>query len=177
MKNKVLAGGLSVLLLLGGAIAVGASKNDTRVDDSIHLDDKGSNPVTSINNKTITNHLSQKIEVETEHGQTKVKVDTDDDLAPSTNIKIISANQAADIAASSVNGTVEEIEKEVEHGQVQYKVELETSDGEALVRINAETGKIISVDQDNAKRNDSSGNDSKSADGAHHNRHSGDDDK
>ena len=34
MKKKIIVGALSTLLLLGGAIAVGASKSDTRADDS-----------------------------------------------------------------------------------------------------------------------------------------------
>ena len=40
MNKKILIGALSGLLVLGGAIAVGASKNDTRPEDSIHADDK-----------------------------------------------------------------------------------------------------------------------------------------
>ncbi len=43
MKNKLIVGALSGLLILGGAVAVGASKNDTRVEDSIHKEDKNSN--------------------------------------------------------------------------------------------------------------------------------------
>src|SRR4051812_48071318 len=124
MKNKVLVGGLSVLLLLGGAAAVGASNNDTRVEDSIHTDDKKLNTDASSTFKSVTNHQGQKVEVETEHGQTQIKIETDDNHTPSANTGYISAKQAADIAASTVKGTVKEIEKDVEHGQVQYKVKL-----------------------------------------------------
>ena len=42
MKNKLIVGTLSGLLILGGAVGVGASKNDTRVEDSIHKEDKNS---------------------------------------------------------------------------------------------------------------------------------------
>lgn len=62
MKNKLIVGALSALLILGGAVAVGASKNDTRAEDSIHLDDK----------KIGTNVDIKKVEIETEHGQTVI---------------------------------------------------------------------------------------------------------
>ncbi|QIZ10905.1 HAMP domain-containing histidine kinase [Priestia megaterium] len=68
MKNKLIVGALSGLLILGGAVAVGASKKDTRVDDSIHQDDK---KIGSKVNK-------KKVENETEHGQTVIKVKADD---------------------------------------------------------------------------------------------------
>ncbi|MBT2729381.1 hypothetical protein J7E63_21040 [Bacillus sp. ISL-75] len=61
-------GALSGLLILGGAVAVGASKKDTRVDDSIHQDDK------KIGSKV----NGEKVEIETEHGQTVIKVIADD---------------------------------------------------------------------------------------------------
>lgn len=40
MKKKIVIGGLSALLIFGGAAAVGASKSGTQPDDSIHSDDK-----------------------------------------------------------------------------------------------------------------------------------------
>jgi uncharacterized membrane protein YkoI len=169
MKNKIIVGALSGLLVLGGAIAVGASKNDTRTDDSIHLEDK-----------TISSNVKG-----TEQGQTEVKVEVDDSNSSSaTTTNLITAEKAAEIAVSEVNGTVEEIEQELEHGRMEYKVELNTSTGEAEVRIDAETGKVVRVERDDdtkaddgAHQNRHSGDDdTKADDGAHQNRHSGDDD-
>ena len=68
MKNKLIVGALSGLLIFGGAVAVGASKNDNQVEDSIHQEDK----------KMDSNVNSKKVEVETEHGQTVNKVKADD---------------------------------------------------------------------------------------------------
>lgn len=163
MKNKIIVGALSGLLVLGGAIAVGASKNDTRTDDSIHLEDK-----------TISSNVKG-----TEQGPTEVKVEVDDSNSSSaTTTNLITAEKAAEIAVSEVNGTVEEIEQELEHGRMEYKVELNTSTGEAEVRIDAETGKVVRVERDDDDDKDDSRDvdDSKTDDGAHQNRHSGDDD-
>jgi uncharacterized membrane protein YkoI len=167
MKNKIIVGALSGLLVLGGAIAVGASKNDTRTDDSIHLEDK-----------TISSNVKG-----TEQGQTEVKVEVDDSNSSSaTSTNLITAKKAAEIAISEVNGTVEEIEQELEHGRMEYKVELNTSTGEAEVRIDAETGKVVRVerddddDDDDDKDDSLDDDDSKTDDGAHQNKHSGHDD-
>jgi uncharacterized membrane protein YkoI len=162
MKNKIIVGALSGLLVLGGAIAVGASKNDTRPDDSVHLEDK---------------KISSSVKG-TEQGQAEVKVEVDDSnssSAASTNL--ITAEKAAEIAVNEVNGTVEEIEQELEHGRMEYKVELNTSTGEAEVRIDAETGKVVRVEHDDDDKDYSrDDDDTKTDDGAHQNRHSGDDD-
>jgi len=138
MKNKFIVGALSGLLILGGAVAVGASKNDTRVEDSIHQEDK------KISNNTTA-----------------------------ANVNFITKEKAKEIAISEVNGTVVKIEQELEHGRMEFKVELNTSTGEAEVRIDAETGKVVRVERDDDKVRD---DDTKSDDGAHQNRHSGDDD-
>ncbi|MEH7075257.1 hypothetical protein, partial [Neobacillus drentensis] len=69
MKKKLIVGAFSGLLILGGAVAAGASKNDTRVEDSIHQEDK----------KASSNINKKKVEIETEHGQTVIKVKADDD--------------------------------------------------------------------------------------------------
>lgn len=143
---------------------MGASKNDTRTDDSIHLEDK-----------TISSNVKG-----TEQGPTEVKVEVDDSNSSSaTTTNLITAEKAAEIAVSEVNGTVEEIEQELEHGRMEYKVELNTSTGEAEVRIDAETGKVVRVERDDDDDKDDSrddDDDSKTDDGAHQNRHSGDDD-
>ncbi|MGJ7913061.1 hypothetical protein [Neobacillus sp. LXY-1] len=70
MKNKLMAGLLASFMVFGGAIAVGAAKNDSRVDDSIHQEDKVKS---SSNVSTLNNH---KVEVEIEHGHTIIKQKT-----------------------------------------------------------------------------------------------------
>nr|WP_263328268.1 PepSY domain-containing protein [Neobacillus sp. Marseille-Q6967] len=157
MKNKFLIGGLAALLVLGSAIAVGASKNDTQPDDSIHLEDKQ----TTMNSGTqklpeITE--GQEIELETEHGQTFYKVETDDNQNASANSNAgstsISVEEASKIATNKVNGTITKVEKEVEHGRLEYKFEIQSSHGEVDVRVDAETGKITRIDYDDDQYED-----------------------
>ncbi|MEH7304886.1 PepSY domain-containing protein [Neobacillus drentensis] len=160
MKNKLFVGALSGLLILGGAVAVGASKNDTRAEDSIHQEDK-----------KISTNVTNK-----EQGQTNIQLESDDSISTQvSNPNFISEEKAIEIAVGEVNGTVVEIEQELEHGRMEYKVDLNTNTGEAIVRIDAETGKVVRVehvDDKGTHRND----ETKADDGTHQNRHSGDDD-
>lgn len=175
MRSKIIVSALSALLIMGGAAFASASKNDTRLDDSNHQDDKKISASVNSQSKSETTVNGQKVEIETEHGKTYVKVDSDKSNYPQTaNKNIISSEQAAKIAIKTVNGTVREIEQEIEHGKMQYKVELTTSSGEAKVRIDAESGKVVRVDKDDQKSVSEDNN--KSDVGLHHNRHSGDDD-
>ena len=167
MKNKVLIGVVSSLLVLGGAFAVGASKNDTRPDDSIHLDDKSQG--INLGTQSLPEiKEGQEIELETEHGQTFYKIESDDDSSKSTasqsNTSALSVEEAAKIATSEVNGTITEVEKEMEHGRLEYKFEIQSDKGEADVRVNAETGEITRVEFDDDSRDhrdddDDNGND------------------
>ncbi|MEH7491935.1 PepSY domain-containing protein [Neobacillus niacini] len=157
MKNKVLIGVVSSLLVLGGAFAVGASKNDTRPDDSTHLDDKSS--VINLGTQSLPEiKEGQEIELETEHGQTFYKIESDDDSSNSSasqsNTSAISVEEAAKIATNEVNGTVTEVEKEMEHGRLEYKFEIQSDQGEADVRVDAETGNITRVEFDDDSRLD-----------------------
>jgi uncharacterized membrane protein YkoI len=157
MKNKVLIGVVSSLLVLGGAIAAGASKNDTRPDDSIHLDDKAS--VINLDTQSIPEiKEGQEIELETEHGQTFYKIESDDDNSNSTasqsTTTSLSVEEAAKIAVNEVNGKITEVEKEMEHGRLEYKFEIQSDQGEADVRVDAETGKITRVKFDDDARDD-----------------------
>jgi uncharacterized membrane protein YkoI len=149
MKKKVLIGVVSSLLVLGGAFAVGASKNDSRPDDSIHLDDKSS--VINLGTQSLPEiKEGQEIELETEHGQTFYKIESDDDSSNSTasltNTSALSVEEAAKIATNEVNGTITEVEKEMEHGRMEYKFEIQSDQGEVDVRVDAETGKITRVE-------------------------------
>jgi uncharacterized membrane protein YkoI len=158
MKNKVFIGVLSGLLVLGGAIAVGASKNDTLPDDSIHADDKTS--VINLDTRNLPElKAGQELELETEHGQTFYKIESDDDSSNSSasqsqNSSAISVEEAAKIATKEVSGKVTKIEKEMEHGRLEYKFEIQSNRGEADVRVDAETGKITRVEFDDDKNDD-----------------------
>ncbi|TDL72791.1 hypothetical protein E2R56_16500 [Rhodococcus qingshengii] len=159
MRNKVLIGVVSSLLVLGGAIAVGASKNDTPQDNSVQVDDK--NSVINLGTQNLPEIIpGQEIELETEHGQTFYKVESDDDddtnssSTQSTNTSAVSIEEAAKIATNEVNGKITEVENEMEHGRLEYKFEIQSDRGEVDVRVDAETGKITRV-----KFDDDSGDD------------------
>ncbi|MDR7076546.1 putative membrane protein YkoI [Neobacillus niacini] len=161
MNKKILIGALSGLLVLGGAIAVGASKNDTRPEDSIHADDKTS--VINLETQNIPEiKEGQEVELETEHGQTFYKVESDDDdddsskTSPSqpTNTSALSVEEASKIATNEVNGKITEVEKEMEHGRLEYKFEIQSDRGEVDVRVDAENGKITRVKFDDDSRDD-----------------------
>ncbi|MEH7177431.1 PepSY domain-containing protein [Neobacillus vireti] len=178
MKKKVLIGALAGLLVMGGAIAVGASKNDdNRPDDSIHAEDKTS--IINLDSQNIPElKAGQEVELETEHGQTFYKIESDDDdnNSPSSasqpsNTSTLSVEEAAKIATNEVSGKITEIEKELEHGRLEYKFEIQSDRGEADVRVDAETGKITRVkfddryDDDHDNDDDDKGSDDNGIDG------------
>jgi uncharacterized membrane protein YkoI len=141
MKKKVIVGALSAVLVLGGAIAVTASKNDTQPDDKY--------TAITVN----TENLTQKKEGQEVDGVTFYKIESDDDSRTATallttNTSAISAEEAAKIATNEVNGKVTEIEKEIEHGRLEYKFEIQSNRGDAEVRVDAESGKITRVEFD-----------------------------
>jgi uncharacterized membrane protein YkoI len=136
MNKKLLVGTLSVLLVLGGAVAVGATDDNSKSkSQTVPMTVEG-----------------QKVEVETEHGQTFYKVENDDDNNASTtqteSTPAISVEDASKIALNKVSGTITKLEKEYEHGRLEYDFEIQTNRGEAEVSIDAETGKITDVEYD-----------------------------
>lgn len=151
MKKNIIIGGLSALLIFGGAAAVGASKSGTRPDDSIQLDDKKTSINVDAQNLPEIS-ADQEIELETEHGKTFYKVESDDSSnnssSQSTSSSNLSVDQAAKIALNKVNGTITEVEKEREHGRLEYKFEIQSNRGEVDVRVDAETGEVTSVEFD-----------------------------
>jgi uncharacterized membrane protein YkoI len=157
MRNKVLIGVVSSLLVLGGAIAVGASKNDTPQENSVQADDK--NSVIHLGTQNLPEiKPGQEIELETEHGQTFYKVENDDDdddnnssSTQSTNTSTISVEEAAKIATNEVNGKITEVEKEMEHGRLEYKFEIQSDRGEVDIRVDAESGKITRIKFDDSR--------------------------
>lgn len=66
------------------------------------------------------------------------------------------AEQARQIALAEVPGEVQETELEREDGMLVYEVEILTADGvEMEVEINADTGKILEVEAEDANDDDS----------------------
>jgi uncharacterized membrane protein YkoI len=157
MKKKILIGGLSALIILGGAAAVGASKSGTQPDDSIHQEDKKTTINVDAQNLPEIS-AGQEVELETEHGKTFYKVESDDSSnnssSPSSASSKVSVDEAAKIALSKVNGTISEVEKEWEHGRLEYKFEIQSNRGEADIRVDAETGEVTRVEFDDDDDND-----------------------
>jgi hypothetical protein len=152
MKKKILIGGLSALIILGGAAAVGASKSGTQPDDSIQLEDKKTSiNVDAQNLPEISS--GQEIELETEHGKTFYKVESGSS-SPSAASSKLSVDEAAKIALNKVNGKITEVEKEWEHGRLEYKFEIQSTRGEADIRVDAETGEVTRVELDDDEVND-----------------------
>lgn len=85
----------------------------------------------------------------------------------------LTADDAARIAQARVGGTVHEIEREVEHGRLEWKVEITGADGVTYdMRIDAVTGDLTRVDQDDDRGGDDDRDDDRDDD---HGRHGGDD--
>ena len=148
MKKKIIIGGLSALLIFGGAAAVGASKSGTP-EDSIHLEDKNTSITIEAQNLPEIS-AGQEIELETEHGKTFYKVESDDSNSISTSKSAgsLSIEEAAKIALANVNGTITEVENEMEHGRLEYKFEILSNRGEVDVRVDAQTGEVTRVEFD-----------------------------
>ena len=147
MKKKMIIGGISALLIFGGAAAVGASKGGTQPDDSIHPDDKNTSIMVESQNLPDIS-AGQEIELETEHGKTFYKVETDDDSNNPSNQSTLSIEEAAKLALTKVNGTITEVEKEYEHGKLEFDFEIQSNRGEADVRVDAQTGEVTRVEFD-----------------------------
>ncbi|MEH7106538.1 hypothetical protein [Bacillus sp. JJ1764] len=73
MKGKLIAGLLASFMVFGGAMAVGAAKNDSRVDDSIHQEDKVKSSSDVSKTKSTATMNNHNVEVEIEHGKTIIK--------------------------------------------------------------------------------------------------------
>ena len=65
----------------------------------------------------------------------------------------MTAEEAANIVRQRYGGTVREVEHEVEHGRQEWKVEIAAADGKTYdVRVDAKTGDVTRVDQDDDDR-------------------------
>lgn len=74
--------------------------------------------------------------------------DRNDDDRKSSAKKVITAEQAARIAADRVQGTATKTELDEDDGVPMYEVDLKTSRGKVEVEVHAGTGKIMSIDYD-----------------------------
>ncbi|MEW9050206.1 MAG: PepSY domain-containing protein [Neobacillus sp.] len=146
MKNKLVVVAISIALVLGGAAAVGASKNY-----SSHNDFNGNKGATSTE-PTFSLTEGQKVELENEHGQTFYKVESDHDdfvlNAGAVDLTILTLEEASKIATNTVSGSITEVEREMEHGRLEYKFEIESKNGQMEVRIDAQTGEVTRIEYD-----------------------------
>ena len=81
-------------------------------------------------------------------GAATVGAETDDREQIFQEDKLISKQQAIEIAEESVNGTVTEVELDEDDNQYVYEIELNTSQGEAEVEVDAVTGEILEKEYD-----------------------------
>jgi uncharacterized membrane protein YkoI len=139
MKNKMIGILIGIGVVLGGAFVAMASNG---ADDNLNAN----NEAVPANGKVVEN-----VELETEHGETSFKVETDDSNSIPVNINAnaISIEEATKIATAKVMGKVTKVEKEMEQGRLEYKFEIQTSNGESDVRVDAETGEITRIKHDN----------------------------
>ena len=66
----------------------------------------------------------------------------------------LSIAQVSEIALSAQQGTIEEIELENEDGKAVFEVEIRTGTGEVEVVIDAASGEVISIEQDDDDMDD-----------------------
>ena len=119
MKKNILVGVVAAFLVLSGAVAVGA----TQFDDSKHQEDRKISVTNGSQTKSTTNVKGQKLEVETEHGQTYIKFGSDDrgSSTGATNMELVTSKKTAVNVTGTIKGVKKEVEEEVEHGKVEFK--------------------------------------------------------
>lgn len=86
-----------------------------------------------------------------------VAAQTDTNEAPLTSD--LSISQVSEIALGAQAGTIEEIELENEDGKAVFEVEIKTDTGEVEVMIDAATGDVLSMEQDDDGDDDEDGDD------------------
>lgn len=79
------------------------------------------------------------------------KQDDDDKIniiekSNTTQNNYITTEKAIEIAEKEVNGKVDEIDRDDEDGRIIYEIELKTNNGEAEVKLDAVTGKVLKIE-------------------------------
>ncbi len=125
MKRKILLGGLTGLLILGGAVGVGAfsdnGNNDTGQKSNVEMikDDRGSDRNVSVGREDDSNQVQNRK-------------------------GMISEAEAIAIATKETPGNVVEVELDDDY----YEIEIKDGHYETEYKIDAYTGKILEKDVD-----------------------------
>lgn len=185
MKRKFMIGAVSAAVILGGAVAAGAAKNDlpmaelqnssqklitygeaikialTKADgqvDSVELEKEAGKSYFEVEIESKDKEVEVIIDAQT--GEVlSVKEDADDDdfkkEAFAAQKNYMPVQKAIEIAEKEVNGKVIEINLDDDDNRMIYEIELKTSKGEAELELDAVTGKVLDVEYDNHDDDDS----------------------
>ncbi|MGX1829734.1 PepSY domain-containing protein [Paenibacillus taichungensis] len=150
------------LLTVAQAKEAALKATDGKVDDvdlerrngqtfyEVEIDKKGSNDVV-VRLDAYTGKILAVVDDEDyddDHDYNGTVTGTSSNQAASKQVKLTEA-QASNIALKQVTGgKVTEIELDHDNGRYVYEVELRTANGEADVDVDANTGKVLSFDQD-----------------------------
>ncbi len=177
MKKKFIIGAVSAAVILGGAVAAGAAKNEYSKAELQNANQKmitheeaikialtkAEGHVESIELEKESEKRYFEVEIENKDKEFEIRIDAitgevlsvredlDDDFEKtdkSISNNYISIQKAIEIAEKEVGGKVTEINRDEDDNQFIYEVELKTSKGEAEVDIDAVTGKVLDVEID-----------------------------
>jgi len=126
MKNKMLIGILSAGVILSGALTVGATSNNSGEETLLKVTES----------------------------QEMIPTEDREEKNQSSKQNIITEQEATDIAAKAVGGTVNEMELDEDDNRYVYEFELNTSKGEAEVKVDAVTGKVLEKEYDDDNDDD-----------------------
>jgi uncharacterized membrane protein YkoI len=157
--------------LLVGAIVAGALTVTAGTAFALSQDDQSSSNAAP----TTTSSPTSLTTAPTTSSSTSSSAPTSSSSSSGSAPAKLTADDAARIAQARVGGTVHEVEREVEHGRLEWKVEITAADGVTYdMRIDAVTGDLTRVDQDDDRGDDHGrhGGDDRDDD---HGRHGGDD--
>lgn len=172
-KRNILFAGIAGLVLMGGAIGVGANsiagdKNLENTGSAISMDEAKKIALHEAGGKLkgielekddgrliyeielISDEKGRKVDIDIDAKTGKIiKVDQDDDHdnEPVTNKEAkVSMEDAIAVAVKDTPGEVEGSEFDPEDGY--YEIEIQTGKNEVEIKVDSETGKIITKDND-----------------------------
>lgn len=174
-KRKMLFAGIAGLVLLGGAMGVGAksntgAKHPDNTGNVISMDEATTIALNESGGKLKEMKLEKEdgrliyeielfndekdrnveIDIDAKTGNI-IKIDQDDDddrsgVAATSKEAKISLEEANAAAVTDTPGTVEDVELDAEDGY--YKIEVDTGKNEVVMKVDSETGKIITKETD-----------------------------